>query len=48
LENIVLEGRIKLKWILNKLNERAWADILWVRIGAIGDFLSKAMNLRLP
>jgi hypothetical protein len=34
LESLVIDGRIILKCLLNKLEERALIGVIWVRIGA--------------
>ena len=36
LEALGVDGRILLKWILQKSVGRAWTGLLWLRIGASG------------
>ena len=31
-----IDGRIILKWILNKLDEVAWTGLMWLAIGTSG------------
>ena len=33
LEDVVLDARIILKWILNKYDRIAWNGFIWLRIG---------------
>jgi hypothetical protein len=40
LEDLVVDGRIILKWILGKQGSRVWIRLIWLRIGASGGFLS--------
>jgi hypothetical protein len=39
LENIGIDGRIILKWILRKEDETAWTEFIWCRAGTSGEFL---------
>jgi hypothetical protein len=39
LEVIGVDGRIILKWIFRKWDERAWTGLIWLRIGAGGGLL---------
>jgi hypothetical protein len=38
LEDQGIEGRIVLKWILNKWDEKVWAGFIWFMIAAYGEF----------
>jgi hypothetical protein len=38
-EDVDLEGRIILEWILGKSDEKVWAGFVWLRIGASGGLL---------
>jgi hypothetical protein len=33
LEDLVLDARIILQWILQEYNGRAWAGFIWLRVG---------------
>jgi hypothetical protein len=35
-EDLGVDGRIPLEWILKKQNGRAWTGFIWLRIGANG------------
>jgi hypothetical protein len=35
-EDLDVEGRIILEWILGKLCRKVWTGIIWLRIGTIG------------
>jgi hypothetical protein len=35
-EDLVVDGRIILKWILNKSVGRSWTELIWLRIGRSG------------
>jgi hypothetical protein len=39
LEDLDVDGRIVLKWILGKLVVRMWAAFIWLRIGPSGGLL---------
>jgi hypothetical protein len=39
LEDISVDGKIILEWILNKLFGKAWDGYIWLRIRTIGRFL---------
>jgi hypothetical protein len=39
LEHPCLDGRIILKWIFKRRDERAWAELMWLRIGTRGGLL---------
>jgi hypothetical protein len=36
LENLCVDGRIILRWILGKWDLRACTDLMWLRIGTVG------------
>jgi hypothetical protein len=38
-EDLSVDGRIILKWILNKYGVRVWAGFIWLRIGSSGGFM---------
>jgi hypothetical protein len=39
LENLSVDGKIILKWILGKQGRKLWIECTWLRIGASGGFL---------
>jgi hypothetical protein len=39
LKNIGVDGRIILRWILNKFKFRMWTEFMWLRIFTIGGLL---------
>jgi hypothetical protein len=47
LEHLGVDGRIILKLMLRKTDERSWIGFIWLRIGTGGGALANAvMNLR--
>jgi hypothetical protein len=43
-----VDGRIILKWILEKEGVRLWNGFNWLRMGAIICFIDIVINLRVP
>ena len=39
LENLGVDGRTVVKWVLNSLVRRAWTGSIWLRIGTGGGLL---------
>jgi hypothetical protein len=39
LEDLVIDGKIKLKFILWKWNGKVWTGFIWLRVRAVGEFL---------
>jgi hypothetical protein len=39
MEDLGIDGRIILEWILGKYSEKVWAGFIWLRIGTGGGLL---------
>jgi hypothetical protein len=39
-EDLGIDGRIVLEWILGKLGGKVWTVCIWLRIGTSGELLS--------
>jgi hypothetical protein len=37
LEDLIVDERLILKWILNKLNWSLWIGLIWLRLGTTGE-----------
>jgi hypothetical protein len=47
-EDLRVDERIILKWILQKEHEMPWTGSIWLRIRAIASSCNTVMNLRVP
>jgi hypothetical protein len=48
-EELGVDGRIILKWILRKLGWKLWTGFIWLRIGNSGKVVvNTLMNFRVP
>jgi hypothetical protein len=47
-ENLGVDERIILKWILRKLCGSVWIGFVWLRIGTGDELMNSVMNLRVP
>jgi hypothetical protein len=41
LEDLCIDGRILLEWILRKLGRKLWTGFIWLTIGTSGGLLGK-------
>jgi hypothetical protein len=47
-EDLGVDGRIVLKWILGKYGWRVWIGFVWLRIGTSGKISNIIINLHIP
>jgi hypothetical protein len=48
MEDLDVDGRIKLKWILKRLYVRIWTGFVGLRMGPMIRFANAALNLQTP
>jgi len=47
MEDISVDEKITLEWILGKLGGRVWTGLIWLRIGtSLWSFMNTVMNFR--